>query len=244
MRQRRVGARGDDRRKAGPCGTAPAHRHLQLERHLALRSAGQAGLQHGPQRLVGELARSADARDLAGVLDRTQPLQGLGAGHQLPALAQELAQARVLCHREALLVEAQSPVRSLQRAGGALEQVVEHDLALERVGDLFGGLGAIAEVGDEAVRTQPRAPPRSVSIGAVGRDQREPARAGEARQVAQVDGARDEQRVEIALAQAGGHALESLRVRRQERGVAQRPPPSRASPIRASSSRTRSSASR
>ena len=77
--------------------------------------------------------------------------------------------------------------------GDALEQV-GGDLARPALVELLGGLGEVAEVGDEAPRP-------------VGADDRGAARAGEARQPAHVAEVGDEQRVQVALAQRVAEAV-------------------------------------
>ncbi len=113
-----------------------------------------AGFEHAPQRLVGELGGRADAGDLPGVLDRPQPLDGAGARDELPLRTEQLAQARVLLDGDARLVEAQAPAaasRLSRAAGGRLEQIARDDLAVEHLRDLLGRLGGVAKVGEEAV---------------------------------------------------------------------------------------------
>src|SRR5207245_1159735 len=77
---------GDDRRDARRVGPEPAHAQLDLERDIALASPDECAVEHRPHCLIGELARSAQALDLAGVLDRAQLLDRRGAGHELPPL--------------------------------------------------------------------------------------------------------------------------------------------------------------
>ena len=131
-------ARGDDRRKARRLRAESAHAQLELDRDLALGAAREAVFENGAQRLVGELARGADACDLSGVLDLAQPLDGAGARDELPALAEQLGELPVLLDRQAGLVEAE-PAAGVGEAGGQRrEQVAGDDLALEHVGHLFG----------------------------------------------------------------------------------------------------------
>ena len=77
--------------------------------------------------------------------------------------------------------------------------------------NLLGRLGRVAEVGEEAV------PRRVAAPSAV--DQRQAVAAGEAGQVAHVHRRADEQRVDLALAQLAGQALDALRSWRRARGA-------------------------
>ena len=65
------------------------------------------------KRLVGEPCRGADAVDLAGVLDRPQTLDNARARDELPLLAEQLGQARVLLDGEARVVEPQALARAV-----------------------------------------------------------------------------------------------------------------------------------
>ena len=65
------------------------------------------------KRLVGQPGRGADAVDLTGVLDRAQPLDGARARDELPLLAEQLDQARVLLDGEARVVEPQTSAAAL-----------------------------------------------------------------------------------------------------------------------------------
>src|SRR5439155_20816371 len=115
-----------------------------LERDLALGAPGEAAFEHRPQRLVGELGGGADPRDLAVVLDRPQLRHDRTRRNQLPSLGEQLAQARVVGDREALLEKTQPASAAPERAGDTLEQVVEHDLPLEGLGYLLAGLRLVA----------------------------------------------------------------------------------------------------
>ncbi len=90
VRQRAVRAGGDDRGEACARGAEAAHAQLQLDRHVALAAADDAGFERFPQRLVGQPAGGADAVDLTGVLDRAQSLDETRAGDELPLLAEQL----------------------------------------------------------------------------------------------------------------------------------------------------------
>ena len=235
--KRRVRAGGDDRREAGPLGTQAAHVQLDLERQLALAAPDRARFQHRQQRLVGELARAADALQLALVLHHAHVLDDAVACDQLPARRQQLAQARVVAHAEARLVEAEAPAPLLQRGGRPLEQVVGDDLPLEDLRQLLGGLCGIAEVSDEAMTASGRC------ARAVGRNQSEARGSREAREVAQVDRRAHEQHIEFASAQPSREQLQSLHALHagaRRWGRAHLP----AASSRCSSSRTRASASR
>ncbi len=164
--------------KLGACAPEAAHRELERDRHLALGATDDALLQHLGERSVCQLSGGADARYLLGVLDLAQGAHQSSAAHQLPALGQHLAQAPVLLDGRDGLVEPQpsDPSRAgLQCADGRLQQLDRDDLALERRRYLLGGLGCVAEVGEEQWRA-----------GALGRDQHQPVGPCEAGEVAHV----------------------------------------------------------
>ena len=104
-------ARGDDRRKARGLGAEAAHEQLQLDRHVPLRAPHDTSFEHALQRLVGKFGSRADAIYLPGVLDRAQTLDETRAGNELPPLAKQLGQARVLLDGEARVVESQALAR-------------------------------------------------------------------------------------------------------------------------------------
>ncbi len=146
------------------------------------------------------------------VLDRAHALDRAGAGNELPSGRQQLAQTRVLGDREVGVVESQASracARGEQRRDGGVEQLSGDDLAGEQLGDLFGGLCLVTEVGEEAVLAGVPA----------GGDQHQRVAAGEAGEVADVDGAPHEQRVELALAQLGCEALHARNVGELVRGA-------------------------
>src|SRR6185503_4862160 len=194
VRQRAVGAGGDDRRKGDRLGAHAAHRELDVEGDVALGPAREPAGQHLGERLVGELRGGADAVELLGVLDDAQALDRAAGADELDAVAREPPELGVVAHAQVRVVEAEAHLALVgELLGDALEQV-RGDLARPRLVELLGGLREVAEVGDEA--------PRPVDA-----HDRRAARAGEPGQPAHVREVGDQQRVEIALAQHLGEAV-------------------------------------
>ena len=188
-------AGGDDRCERDALRAAPAHRHLEVERDLALRAPDEAADEHLLERVVGELRGGAERVDLGRVLDRAQALDERAGRDELDPLGRELREPRVLLDGEVRVVEAQA-----QRAvaGQALDRALEQvgrDLALPELVELVGRLREVAKVGDEAPL--------------VGPDERGGVRAREARQPADVDDVRHEQHVELALLGGGQQGVEA-----------------------------------
>ena len=68
-------------RPANGLGTESSHAELEGDRDLELAAADEAIFEHLAECLVRELARRANRVDLAGFLDRAQPLDGPGQGN-------------------------------------------------------------------------------------------------------------------------------------------------------------------
>ena len=125
--------------------------------------------------------RASSAGSFTSRSSSTRPPQG----DKLPLLAQQLAQARVPLDRHRALLEAQPAAAGEQlgevgarrldlllsalfggllarELGERLHQVDRVDLAREQLGHLRGGLGFVAEVGEEQLRPAlaRRRPPR------------------------------------------------------------------------------------
>ncbi len=181
MRQRAVRAGRDDRRERHRLGAHPAHRHLEVERHVALGAPREAPFEDLLERRVGQLRGGAQTLDLPGVLDGAQLLDPAAGGDELDALGQRGGELRVLLDAEVLVVE---PDAALEAAGRVRQELLG-DLALPAVVELLGGLGEVAEVRDEA--------PDALA------DDGQPRRPGEAGEPADVDGARDEDEVGALL---------------------------------------------
>ena len=178
-------AGGDDRRKRDGLRTAAAHRDLEVERDVALRAPDDAGADDLLEGLVGEARGGADLVDLVAVLDGPQRLDDPAGGDELDvALGDELRELLVLLDRQVRVVEAERREAVRKALDGALEQV-GRDLSLPDGIELLGGLRQVAKVGDEAQL--------------LGADDGSPVGSVEARQPAQVDEVRHEQRVELAL---------------------------------------------
>jgi hypothetical protein len=188
VRQRAVGAARHDRRKRR-LRAAAAHLGLDLERDIALASSGQAALRNAAQHLVGERGGRADRAQLPVLLDGAEALHEAPRGHQLGAVLHETLEPPVGPHGHRVVLEA-DPAREVP--GRVLEQVLAPLLDVESV-DLAPGLGHVAEVGQE------HAPPLPHEGDAVG--------PGVAGQVTDVHEVRDEQGVELALAEQLGQAV-------------------------------------
>jgi hypothetical protein len=200
VRQRTVRARCDDRGEARGLGAEAAHPQLQLDRDIALAATDETIFEHTSQRLVGELARGADARGLAGVLDRAQLSHGARAADELPGLTQQLAQPPMRLDRDARVVESQPSLLLGERSRDRLRQLTGHDLARERIGYLNGGLGGVAEVRVEAVRSQLCRETRT-------EHERQRVAAGETGEIAHVHERLHQQRVHAERIQATHEAL-------------------------------------
>ena len=87
---RRGGRRRRSSQNDGLLGAEVLHRALQRDGHADLGAPGQPLLHDLAQGGVGELGRLADPRDLVGVLDRAQRLDGVPGGDQLDALGGQL----------------------------------------------------------------------------------------------------------------------------------------------------------
>ena len=203
MRQRAVRARGDDRGEARRLGAETPHRELQLDRHVALAATDEPSFEDPAQRLVGELAGGTDARDLARFLDLALPLHRAGAGHELPALAQQLAEAPVRLDGNARVIEAKPSAVAGEQLRERLERIAADDLPRKGLGHLCGRLGDVAEVREEAVRAELAGELRP-------EQQRDRAAAGEAGEVAHIHQRLHQQCVRAELLEL---TRESLRAR-------------------------------
>jgi len=166
---------------------------FELERHDALLAPGEATLHEPLIDAVDERCRRGDPLELTRVLDSAKALDQAAGGNQLDAVADKLAQASELVHGGRNIVEAHSA--RWQRARNPVEQFAGDALLRERGVDLLARLRFVAEVGEEE-----GAAIRSDHSAAVAR--------GKARQVAEVRGARDDQRVKRRLREQLSRALE------------------------------------
>ena len=184
----------NDRSEARGVRATQAHLVLELERHDALLAPAEATLHQPLIDAVDEGRRRGDPFELASVLDGAQALDQTARGNQLDAFADQLAQARELVHAGRHIIEAHSA--RWQRASKPLKQFAGDDLLRERWVDLLARLRLVAEVCEE-----PGAAIRSNHGAAVAR--------GEARQVAEVGGAGDDQRIERRLREHLPHTLQA-----------------------------------
>ena len=191
-RRRRSRESSAPRRRGGACA-APARSppRARCARRRPLRAFPAAPRR--PARLAARM-RSISPASLTARSRSTAPAQGTSS--QL--LAEQLGEPRVLLDGQALPRRS----RAARRAPACGERRRRPRASRRRRSrgrtrrHLRGRLGGVAEVGEEPVRG-----------GLAGIDQRQTVPAGEARQVAHVDRGRDEQHVELALAQLGREAL-------------------------------------
>ena len=114
VRQRAVGAGGDDRGEARALGAETAHAQLQLDRDVALGAADEAGFEHSRSASsASRLAARMRSISPASLTARSRSTAA-GAGDELPPVAEQLRQALVLLDGDARVVEAQAP--ALRRA--------------------------------------------------------------------------------------------------------------------------------
>ena len=142
--------------------------------------------------VVDQRRRGADRVELLRLLDRPLRLDEPAGGDELDPVRERLAQPGVRPHRHLLVLEpepqlALGPARRERRA-----QVLRRGLQVEAV-ELGPGALDVAAVGEEAAQVRPH--------------HRDPVRAGEAGQVAEVDPVRDEQEVEAGVRQPGAHPV-------------------------------------
>ena len=198
-------ARRDDRPEARRFGTEPAHPQLELDRNVALGAPGQPRFEHAAQRLVGELGRGTQALQLALVLDRTQSLDGAAGRLEPPAAGQLRAGARA--GRRVRLASSKPSVPAAPARAGRRPRRAGSPTTISRSNSpatCSADCARVAEVGEERADGAARRRRRR-------RDQRQPAAAGEAGQVADVDRPVDDQRVELALAQLDGQSRRARR---------------------------------
>ncbi len=204
MRERAIGAGGDDRAKRGVLGAQLAHALLHREPDLALRAAGQPGLGDPGVDLVGEARGGGDRLDLRLVLGAPQLLDDSGGGDELDAVGHRLLELVQVGDAGVGVVEPHAAAHAIRDRG--------HELALganavEDARDLPLGALDVAEVGGEDAL--------------VGADEADAARPAEAREPADVGapgalgvaGAHevaDDELVEAALGDLGREPLGAL----------------------------------
>ncbi len=185
MRQRAVGAGGDDRVEARSLRSQLAHRRLQREDRLALGAPDESLRQQPLERFVGDRARRPDQLDLLRLLDRAQALDQAAAPDQLDPLGQQLRRRAWRSHRNMRVLEPEPHVPRRQRVGDQREQFLGRAQPLEARIDLLCRLLDVPEVGDECPCPGP--------------DQRQAVGARVAGQVAHVDQVGDEQQIDPGL---------------------------------------------
>ena len=188
----RVVAERDDRVERAILGAGLDHRPFEDLGERALRHAlaQAAAKDDGLERPVGEALRAIDRRDLLGVLDPAQAFDLGTDRHELQALRpiRELF-PRLVGERVPLEPHARGAERSA-RVDEGLRVVLPVD-GPRQVGHLVAGLRPVPAVGQEHRRR-------------VRRDHELRVRPREAGQVAHVGQARDDQRLELRLAEALG----------------------------------------
>jgi hypothetical protein len=180
-----------------PVAAGLAHRELQLDGQVALGHPLHELADHLLEPLVGDGLGPADQRELVGVLDPAELLDLRADGRELKAgraLVQVLEE--LIRHAGRLEPDAGDP-----QVAAAGTEVVEEARGVHgplQVGDLVARLLVVAEVGEEP--------------GVVGGQQQLRVRAGEPGQVADVDQAGDEHRLDVECVQALGETASSYRV--------------------------------
>jgi hypothetical protein len=211
MRDRRVRPGRHDRLERHPVGTVVEHQCLQFPAHLALGPAGAqpAAFDQVAQRRVGRLAGQPQQCDLAGILDLAQRFDrargadqlGRGPRCRLPGAsrAQFARQRGEVVDRDDVALEAQPahPVGGRAPHQGTSARPLNADL---HVGRLLRRLGAISPVG--------RQPGARLAVGV---HQQRGVRAGESRQITDVDQVSHQHGVQLGGPQPVPQTVPALR---------------------------------